>query len=72
MSSHFDNTFYLFRCATCGMRFKKILRVLVDSDEVRCPRCHAIIDIRDSKRIGDINEALAIAAQQDRVSVTRN
>jgi putative FmdB family regulatory protein len=72
MSSYFDNSFYPFRCEACGARFRKVLRVLVDSDEVRCPRCHSKIDLRDSKHASDIRRALARAAELDQGSVARN
>jgi DNA-directed RNA polymerase subunit RPC12/RpoP len=72
MSSHFENTFFPFQCETCGTRFKTVLRVLIELDAVRCPRCHGKVDIRESKRAGDISRALVTAAQQDQGSVTRN
>jgi len=72
MSSHFDNSFYPFRCENCGTSFKKILRILVESDEVGCPRCRTIIDVRESKRTGDISRALDSAGEQDQRSIAMN
>jgi hypothetical protein len=72
MSSHLDNSFYPFQCETCATRFHKVLRVLVDSNEVRCPRCHALIDIDASKRAGDIGRALIRATELDKRSIATN
>jgi hypothetical protein len=72
MSSHFDNSFYPFQCETCAMRFHKVLRVLVDSNEVRCPRCRVLIDIHASKRAGDIGRAFVRATELDKRSVAAN
>ena len=49
-----------------------MLRVLVDSNEVRCPRCHALIDIQASKRAGDIGRALVRATELDEKSIATN
>jgi uncharacterized Zn finger protein len=72
MSSHFDNSFYPFQCENCGRGFHKVLKVLVDSNEVRCPRCHALIDIQASKRAGDIGRALVRATELDEKSIATN
>jgi hypothetical protein len=37
MSSHFDNSFYPFSYSACQTNFKKVLRVLVASDEFAVP-----------------------------------
>jgi uncharacterized Zn finger protein len=72
MSSHFDNSFYPFQCENCGRGFHKVLRVLVDSNEVRCPRCHTLMDIQASKRAGDIGRALVRATELDERSIATN
>jgi hypothetical protein len=72
MSSHFDNSFYPFQCETCGKGFHKVLRVLVDSNEVRCPRCYILMDIQASKRGGDIGRALLKATESDKGSIATN
>jgi len=72
MSSHFDNSFYPFECENCGRGFHKVLRVLVVSNEVRCPRCHTLTDIQASKRAGDIGRALVRATELDERSIATN
>jgi hypothetical protein len=72
MSSHFDNSFYPFECKICGSGFHKVLRVLVNSNEVRCPRCHTLTDIQASKCAGDIGRALVRATELDKWSIATN
>jgi uncharacterized Zn finger protein len=72
MSSHLDNSFFPFQCENCGRGFHKVLRVLVDSNEVRCPGCHTLIDIQASKRADDISRALVEATESDKRSIATN
>ena len=54
--SPFDDFFHDFKCESpkCGETFSHVLRSLLDADEVVCPKCGTAIDIRESKRTGEI------------------
>lgn len=56
MVDWFKEKFYAFTCENpqCGEGFEQILGSLVEVDEVVCPKCATTIDIRESKRHGDI------------------
>jgi hypothetical protein len=67
MSSIYDEWLYDLDCANpkCRKRFQKILRSLVNVNEVPCPHCGTVIDIRESKSTGAIGHAFDTANQID-------
>jgi len=66
--SFFDQHSYTFKCERpeCGKVFKQILRSLVYAKEVVCPKCGAVMDIREAKRHGDVGKALDTASELDK------
>ena len=56
MPSYFDQMSHPFKCAKpqCGEVFNETYRRLLKADEVTCPKCGTSIDIRESKRTGEI------------------
>jgi hypothetical protein len=71
MSSYFDKSFYPFFCENpkCGKRFRKVLRILIDSDEFTCPHCGTAINIHESKATGEVGQAFARATQLDKAAI---
>jgi hypothetical protein len=61
-----DTTFYKFQCPSpmCARPFQRILRTLIRANKVACPYCGAEIDIRQSKSIGPIGNALEKANER--------
>ncbi len=49
----------------CGETFKQVLRRLLQADEIICPKCGMAIDIRESKRTGEIGKDFDTATQLD-------
>ena len=45
-----------FRCQRCGKKFDKRLSELQRVDEVSCPKCGTVIDVRESKSTGAIGK----------------
>jgi DNA-directed RNA polymerase subunit RPC12/RpoP len=66
--SYFDRIPYSFVCPSpnCGQQFELILRSLIQADEVTCPGCGAVIDIRESKRAGDLGLTFNDAGELDK------
>jgi hypothetical protein len=66
--SYFDQLLYSFICQNpkCGQQFAQTLRSLINANEVACPKCGAAIDIRESKRTGDIRLTLKAAGELDK------
>ena len=69
--SYFDRLPYSFVCPSpsCGRQFEQILRSLIGADEVTCPGCGAVIDIRETKRTGDLGLTLKNAGELDEQSM---
>jgi hypothetical protein len=68
MVSRFDEMLHTFRCENpqCGETFQHLLRRLLDLKEVVCPKCGTAIDIRESKRTGEIGLDFATASEIDK------
>jgi hypothetical protein len=66
--SYLDKLLYSFICPNmeCGIQFTQLLRSLVEADQVRCPRCGTVIDIRQSKGGGEIGQIIQEAISLDR------
>ncbi len=66
--SYFDQILYKFTCENteCGKVFQPVLRELVHTDEVVCPKCGTAIDIRESKRHGAIGKMFDTASELDK------
>jgi DNA-directed RNA polymerase subunit RPC12/RpoP len=66
--SYFDQLLYSFICKDpkCGQQFAQTLRSLIKANEVVCPKCGTAIDIRESRRTGDIGLTLNDAAELDK------
>jgi hypothetical protein len=66
--SYFDKLPYSFVCPSpnCGRQFEQILRSLVQADEVTCPGCGAVIDLRESKSTGDLGLTFNHASELDK------
>ncbi len=56
MPSYFDQMSHTIKCPApeCGKTFEQTYRSLVETDKVVCPACGTTIDIRESKRTGEI------------------
>ena len=63
--SYFDEVPHPFKCAKpqCGKVFFKSYRRLIQADKVVCPKCRTTIDIRESKRTGDIGSWIYTIAE---------
>jgi hypothetical protein len=57
MPNHFGIP-YSFVCpnVTCQHQFEETLARLINRDRVPCPVCRTFIDIRESKRTGDLSQ----------------
>jgi len=66
-ASQFDLHYCSFVCRhpRCRHDFRKSLRALSFLNEVACPRCGTIEDIRDEKTSGKISKAFETAAKLD-------
>ena len=51
---------YSFVCpkVDCAVQFEQSLSELLKIDKVSCPQCRKSIDIRESKRTGDLSQIL--------------
>jgi hypothetical protein len=68
MTSYFDQLLHPFKCpaAQCGQIFKQTYRSLLHENEVICPKCAASIDIRKSKRAGEIGSWINTVTELDK------
>ena len=66
--SRFDEMKHEFVCenAECRETFKQILRSLLNTNEVICPKCGAAKDIRESKRHGPLGKDFDAASELDK------
>ena len=66
--SHFDKMLHTFTCENtkCSKTFQQVLRSLLNADKVICPECGTAIDIRESKRTGNIGIDFDAADQLDK------
>ncbi|MGH6642620.1 MAG: FmdB family zinc ribbon protein [Bradyrhizobium sp.] len=73
-TSYFDKILYDFKCESpvCGQKFQEILGRLLQANEVVCPKCGVAVDIRESKRTGDIGKAFDTANQLDKQGPQEN
>ncbi|MGO8840662.1 MAG: hypothetical protein ACLQF1_05840 [Methyloceanibacter sp.] len=55
-----------FRCQRCGKKFDKRLSELQRVDEVSCPKCGTVIDVRESKSTGAIGKDFDTANEQNK------
>jgi transcription elongation factor Elf1 len=67
-TSHFDQLSHSFTCPNwqCGQVFQETYRRLIHLDEVVCPACGATIDIRESKRTGEVGSWFNTVAELDK------
>ena len=68
MPSHFDQMSHSIKCsnAECGEIFQQTYRNLLQADEVSCPKCGTVQDIRESKRTGEIGSWFNTMAELDK------
>jgi len=68
-TSHLDYPPHIFQCENpqCGNAFEKSLGSLVYANEVVCPKCGTSIDIRESKRTGDLGLWFSTAGELDKL-----
>jgi hydrogenase maturation factor HypF (carbamoyltransferase family) len=66
--SYFDQTPHSFTCPNpqCGQVFQEPYRRLLHLDEVACPACGTTIDMRESKRTGEIGLWFNTIAELDK------
>ena len=74
MTSHLDQMLYSFTCKNpqCGNDFQHVLRSLLKTDEVICPKCGTTIDIRKTKTSETFRKALDIANQLDKQAMKKD
>jgi hypothetical protein len=67
MPNYFDQVSHPFHCKNpqCGARFEIVLRSLICVNEIICPKCGAVEDIRESKRAGQIGKDFDMATELD-------
>jgi hypothetical protein len=67
MASAFDEHFHTFKCPNpqCGQVFEKTYRRLLYLNEIACPKCRAVINIRESKLTGEIGKWFDTCQQLD-------